>query len=262
MTPGVVRHARLALSIIAVVVAGASARPVTAQAGRTGTIVGHVRLMAAAPPSPPIRMGADPACAAIYRARGETPVHPLVIRSADGGLANAFIDVEGTFPATPVPSTQVVLDQKDCMFSPRVMGARAGQTLEIHNSDRTSHNAHATTSQKNAFNISQPVPGMVTKVALKSAERMLRVRCDIHGWMLGYIGVMPHPYWAVSDTGGAFRIASVPAGRHTIRIWHERYGEQTMTVTVQSGQTATVDFTYLGSERPQAALYRELVIPG
>src|SRR5688572_30631172 len=152
-----------------------------AQEARTGTIEGHVRLTAAAPANPVIRMGADPVCAALHRARGSQPVHQIVVRSADGGLANVFVSLQGSFPATPVPRDPVTLDQQGCVFTPRVIGARAGQTLQVKNSDMTTHNVHAVTKSGNAFNVSQPVAGIVSRVPLKNAETMLRVRCDIHG---------------------------------------------------------------------------------
>jgi hypothetical protein len=236
-------------------------RGATAQTAASGAIAGHVRLAAPAPPNPVIRMGADPVCAQLNRVGGGEPRHPIVMRAADGGLANAFVRLEGSFPSTPAPQNPVTLDQQGCMFTPRVIGARAGQMLQVKNSDMTAHNVHGITAHGNSFNVSQPLAGMISKVALKNAETMLRVRCDIHGWMIGYVGVVAHPYFAVSDTGGGFRIANVPPGKYTLRSWHERYGEQTRTVEVIPGKTTVVDFGYSGTEKPGAARARDLVLP-
>jgi hypothetical protein len=235
-----------------------SAARLSAQGAATGTIAGHVRLTAPAPANPLIRMGADPRCS--RSTRGQRLTQDVVLRSADGGLAYAFVHVQGKFAASPLPPEPVTIDQRNCLFVPRVVGARVGQTLRITNSDATAHNLHSA-SQINAFNTSQPQQGMVYTFQLKADEVMMRIRCDIHGWMTTYVGVTTHPYFAVSGIDGAFTIARVPAGRHTIQVWHERYGVLTRTVDVKAGATATVDFSYTGKEKPSGAALRELVIP-
>jgi plastocyanin len=251
------RATALALAIGALTGAPSAAR-LSAQPAATGTIAGHVRLAGPAPANPLIRMGADPRCSSATR--GQRLTQDVVLRSSDGGLANAFVHVQGKFAASPPPAEPVTIDQRNCLFVPRVVGARVGQTLRITNSDATSHNLHSA-SQNNVFNTSQPKQGMVYTFQLKADEVMMRVRCDIHGWMTTYVGVMGHPYFAVSGTDGAFTIARVPAGRHTIQVWHERYGVLTQTVDVKAGATATVEFSYTGKEKPASVALQELVIP-
>jgi hypothetical protein len=80
--------------------------------------------------------------------------------------------------------------------------------------------------------------------------------------MVSYVGVVAHPYFAVSGSDGAFRITGVPAGKYPIRVWHERYGRLTASVDVKAGQTATVDFAYKGTEQPSTAGIQDLVVPG
>jgi len=251
------RAAVLALASAALTVAPAAAR-LSAQGAATGTIAGHVRLAGPAPANPLIRMGADPRCS--RSTRGQRLTQEVVLRSADGGLANAFVHVQGTFAASSPPAEPVTIDQRNCLFVPRVVGARVGQTLRITNSDATAHNLHSA-SQKNVFNTSQPQQGMVYTFQLKADEVMMRIRCDIHSWMTTYIGVTGHPYFAVSGSDGAFMIARVPAGRHTIQVWHERYGVLTRTVDVKAGATGTVEFSYTGKEKPGGVALQELVIP-
>jgi hypothetical protein len=146
------------------------------------------------------------------------------------------------------------------MFTPRVSGARVGQGLRVTNSDATGHNVHSL-STRNEFNVSQTKTGMMNTFPLKNEDVMLRIKCDIHGWMVTYVGVVAHPYFAVSGTDGAFRITGVPAGKYPIRVWHERYGRLTANVDVKAGQTATVDFTYKGTEPPSTAGMQDLVVP-
>jgi hypothetical protein len=249
-----VTSAAAAFLLVAV---GPHAATPAAQAGG-GTIVGHVKLMSPSPANSMIRMGADPLCSKANA--GKRLTQDVVLRAADGGLANAFVDVQGKFPASPVPAMPVTIDQQGCMYVPRVVGARVGQTLKISNSDPTAHNLHSL-SLTNGFNVSQPHAGMVYTFQLKSEDVMMRLKCDIHPWMFAYVGIASHPYVALSGADGAFRITGVPPGKYPIRVWHERYGRLTANVEVKAGQTATVDFTYRGTEQPSTAGIQELVVP-
>jgi hypothetical protein len=181
---------------------------------------------------------------------GKRVIQEAVMTSADGGLANTFVRVQGTFPGRPVPTEPVIIDQRGCVYTPRVGGARVGQTLEVHNSDPLMHNVHSLSAGGNSFNIGQPVAGMVYKFQLKDEELVLRLTCDVHRWMTAYIGVVSHPYFAVSSGDGAFEIANLPVGTYTIQAWHERYGDLSQSVTIRPGATTTVDFAYAGTEKP------------
>jgi len=236
----------------------ATTTPVSGQAGM-GTIVGHVKYMGPTPVNPIIRMGADPKCNKLYV--GKRPTSQTFVVTADGGMANVLVDVDGSFPNAPASTTPVVIDQKDCMYVPRVIGARIGQTLQVKNDDITGHNVHSLSMAGNNFNTSQPMPGMVFEYKLKAGE-MLHIKCDIHAWMNSYVGIVDNPYFAVTGTAGSFTIANVPAGKQTIRVWHEAMGPQTQTVDVQAGTMTTVDFTYMPGQKPAAgAAVRELVVP-
>jgi hypothetical protein len=179
-------------------------------------------------------------------------VQQIVLQSADGGLANVFVTLKGTFPKTAPPSAPVVIRQVKCADSPRVVGAMVGQTLRIVNSDTLAHETHAVTAAGNSFMVTQPHSDMVFDYVLKSPEEMLRLACEVHRWMVAYVGVEPHPYFDVTDQGGAFTIVNVPAGRQQIRAWHERYGWLTKTIDVKPGGTTTIDFAYTGKEQAGA----------
>ena len=131
-------------------------------------------------------------------------------------------------------------------------GLRLGQTLAIKNSDALLHNVHSLSGRGNGFNIGQPLAGMVYKATPKEAETMLHLSCDIHSWMTAYVGIVNHPYFAVTGKNGAFEIRDVPAGRYTLQTWHELYGELKQAVVVTAGGTATADFKYSAPE-PAAA---------
>jgi plastocyanin len=227
--------------------------------GTGGTIKGHVHLSGKLPGNPIIRMGMDPMCAQINR--GTQVVQEAVVASADGSLANVFVEVQGKFPQTPVPTVPMTIDQRGCVFRPRVVGARVGQTLQIRNSDAWLHNVHSLSSLRNVFNVGQPKDGTVYPFPLKDVEVMLRLKCDVHSWMTAYVGVVNHPYFAVSGNTGTFEIANVPPGTYTVQAWQERYGRLTQTVRVAAGAVANVDFTYTGNEKPPTAGVEDLTLP-
>jgi plastocyanin len=237
----------LTAAILAAMAASGPGRSAAAQAAGRGTIKGQIRLTGKLPGNSIIRMGMDPMCARLNA--GKRVIQETVAATIDGSLANAFVKLEGTFPGTPVPTTPVTLDQSACLYHPRVLGARVGQLLQVRNSDDLLHNVHGLSTRGNDFNISEPKAGMVQQFKLKD-EEILRVKCDVHSWMTAYIGIVNHPYFAVSDTGGRFEIANVPAGTHVISVWQERYGWLKQTVRVRAGATATANFTYTGEEKP------------
>jgi len=192
-------------------------------------------------------MGLDPMC--VKMNPGRRVVQEEVVTSADGGLSNAFVRLQGSFPRTAPPAEPVTIDQRSCIYTPRVVGARVGQTLQVRNSDPMFHNVHSLSAGPNGFNVGQPGAGMLHQFRLRDEEIMLRLKCDVHRWMTSYIGVVSHPYFAVSGMGGAFEIANVPAGTYTIQTWHERYGSLTRPVRVTAGGTAQVDVAYTGAEK-------------
>jgi plastocyanin len=231
----------VAATLTATAIGSGVRTPVAAQSP-TGTIDGKVRLNGPAVPSAIIRMGADPYCAELFR--GKRPIQDTTVLSKDGGLANVFLSLSGTFPPSPVAAEPVTINQEACTYHPRVVGARVGQTLEIRNSDMTLHNIHSLSKNGNDFNVSEPVKGMVQKFKLDHEEVMLQIKCDAHRWMTDYVGVVNHPYFAVSADGGTFKITGVPAGPQTVQAWHEAYGTLTKTVDVKPGATTSVDLTY------------------
>jgi uncharacterized protein with beta-barrel porin domain len=130
------------------------------------------------------------------------------------------------------------------LYHPRVIGLMVGQTLAIRNSDSLLHNIKALGKANRPFNISQPAAGMTTDRTFSAPEVMVPLECSVHGWMHAYLGVLPHPFFAKTGEDGTFTIANLPAGTYTIDVWHEAFGSQTATVTVQDDQTQTADFSY------------------
>lgn len=213
-----------------------------------GTIKGLVRLTGAPPGNPIIRMGLDPMCSQMNA--DKRVIQEVVSTDAHGNLANVFVRLRGAFPETPVPSQPVTIDQRTCMYAPRVIGVRVGQTLQVRNGDPIPHSVHSVSKLGNSFDVTMPSGGAPFSFKPKQEEVMLRISCDLHKWMTAYVGVVTNPYFAVSGQGGTFEIDKVPPGTYTMEAWQEEYGLVTKTVRVAAGGTATVDFAYVGNGKP------------
>ena len=207
----------------------------------TATVTGTVRFDGEPPRGRPIVMGADPKC----EAKHDAPVvDQAVLVGDDGGLGNVLVRVLWTGGPVGAPSEPKVLDQNGCLYTPRVVGVQTGQTLEILNSDELLHNVHSTSTTNPAFNRAMPAAITETKVTFEQPEDAFLVKCDVHPWMASYVAVLDHPFHAVSGADGSFEIGGLPAGTYQVEAWHERFGSQTTTVTVEEGGAATADFTF------------------
>ena len=212
--------------------------------GTAGKLHGRIVYQGPKPTRQVIDMQSDITCKQEY---GAKPVYddPVVV-GKEGGLANAFVYVQAglegkTFEPVKDP---VVLDQHGCMFSPRALGVRAGQPLDLRNSDKVSHNVHPMPKNNREWN-EQQSPGTPDAVhRFARTEVMIPVKCNIHQWMHAYIGVVEHPYFAVTGPDGSFDLTNVPPGDYTLAVWHEKLGDQTKQVHLAASANEAVDFTY------------------
>lgn len=165
----------------------------------------------------------------------------------DGRLRNVLVRVskglEGkSFP--PPSEEPVILDQKNCLYEPRVIAARVGQKVDILNSDPTFHNVKAITKENADFNIAMPSQNdRITRIFDKP-ELFLQTKCSVHPWMSAYIAVIEHPYFSVTNEAGEFAIRDLPPGEYTLDAWHEVFGTQSKKVTVAAKGNAPLEFTF------------------
>ena len=143
-----------------------------------------------------------------------------------------------------VPTARVTLDQKGCHYSPHVVGVRTGQTLVVTNSDDTMHNVHAVPTANSEWTKSQALKNMADEKVFTAREVMVPFKCDVHNWMHAYVGVMEHPYFAVTRDGGKFELANLPAGTYTVEAWHEKLGTQTQSVTIGEKESKEITFSF------------------
>jgi hypothetical protein len=210
----------------------------------SATIKGVVKFTGTAPQNPVIDMAEEPACKDKHSG---TPRQPIVVANSSGGLGNVFVYVKSGIPAGAqytAPSGDVELDQEGCLYEPRVIGMMVGQKLKIKNSDPVLHNIKAMAKVNRPFNISQPTKDLETERTFTSSEVMIPFECNVHGWMHAYAGVLPHPFYATTGADGSFSIEKLPAGSYTIEFWHEKFGAQTVQITVNEGETKTADYTF------------------
>jgi plastocyanin len=139
---------------------------------------------------------------------------------------------------SPPPAAPVPMDQKDCVFVPRVVIVPASGTVEFLNSDRLLHNLHSVSKDNPSFNRTQP-KGRTIPITFAKPE-FVRVDCDLHSWMRGWVVVIPHPFYALTDAQGRFKLDNVPPGQYTLRSWHERLGESSRPVTLAAEGAAPV----------------------
>lgn len=206
-----------------------------------GTIRGTISFTGTPPAPEPIDMSAEPDCASAY---SEAPTAETVLAD-DGTLANVFVYIREGLTGSFGPSSEVVnINQEGCRYIPHVVGVQTGQPFTFQNSDGLLHNVKANPTANRPFNMSQPNDMTSSERTFNAAEIMVPVVCDVHGWMNMYMGVVEHPYFSVSSDDGTFEIGNVPPGTYTVEAWHERYGTQTMEVTVAPNGEATADFAY------------------
>jgi len=141
------------------------------------------------------------------------------------------------------------VDQKDCMYEPRMQGVVAGSEIVIKNGDATLHNVHTFKGTETWFNQAQPKGSEAIKKEMPEENKVVKFICDVHPWMRGFAVVTDHPFFAVSGKDGSFTIEKVPAGEYDIEAWHSNYGLKTAKVKVEDGKTAEVKFAYDGTEK-------------
>src|SRR5690349_2106227 len=167
-------------------------------ASTAGSIAGKITLTGAAPAAERIRMSSDPVC---VEGAGPNPQSDAVLIGADGALQNVFVYIKSGLDAGysfDTPTEPVVLDQKGCTYAPRVLGVRVNQPLTVSNDDATFHNVHALPKTNQEFNQGLTSKGDRLAKTFTAPEVMVRFKCDVHGWMAAYVGVVAHPYFAVT----------------------------------------------------------------
>ena len=208
------------------------------------SVTGTVTFDGKAPTLKPLTMDADPTCAKKHS--GPVPSEMLVLGPSNT-MGNILVYVSKGIPAGktyPAPKTPVVLDQNGCQYKPHVMGIMVGQPYRILNSDGILHNIHSLPKVNSQFNKPMPATLKETTTQFDKPEPVFQIKCDVHPWMMAYMGVFTHPFYSVTAADGKFTISGLDPGTYEITAWHERLGTQVATVTVGASDTKTQNFKF------------------
>lgn len=221
--------------------------------GNEAAITGTVYYSGVPPKTRRIDMSADPSC-------GKINFRPVTqdMQVSRGRVRNAFVYIRSGYPLDALtfetPSRVLAIDQRGCAFRPRVLGVQVNQTIEVRNSDPTTHNVHHVPRNNPEWNQSQRPGAAPLIIRFPQPDVMVPVKCNQHPWMRSYVGVLTHPFFSVTNELGAFKIEGLPPGRYTIVVWHERLGEQAREVTVYANAHKKMEFRFRAKDYPD--LYR------
>jgi plastocyanin len=204
-----------------------------------GSISGTVKFKGTAPAPKKLEVSKD------KEVCGKSPKVDQSLVVNNGNLANAVVTITDIKTGKKIDTKKVTLDQKECEYHPHVLAFPAGTTVEILNPDGILHNVHSYSKVNSPFNMAQPKFKKTLDVKIDKPEA-IEVKCDVHGWMHGWLVATESPYVAVTDNSGNFKLTDVPAGSYTVEVWHEKLGKNTQKVTVKAKEDAKVSFEVAG----------------
>jgi plastocyanin len=156
-----------------------------------------------------------------------------------GNLVNAVVYITDIKKGKKMEPAKVTLDQKECEYHPHVLAFPVGSTVEILNPDGILHNVHSYSQKNQPFNMAQPKFKKTLSVKIEKPEA-INLKCDVHGWMSGWLFAAENPYFGVTDNSGMVKLGDVPPGSYTVEVWHETLGKTTQKVTVKAKEEAKV----------------------
>jgi plastocyanin len=162
----------------------------------------------------------------------------VLIRITKGNEGKTF-ELNQTQPA--------ILDQKGCLYHPRVIGVRVGQKVEFVNSDEIFHNVRSITTENQKFNMAMPRKNQKEVKIFNKPEIFMQAKCSVHPWMGAYIAIMDHPFFDVSKEDGSFEIKQLPEGKYKIEAWHEIFGKLENDIEIKNQETLNLNFTFKGT---------------
>jgi hypothetical protein len=201
----------------------------------SGTIEGRVTLAGSPRPEAKIALELHPT---IQEAHPDGLTTRRYEVGENGGLRNVLVFLRGDFgnQQSELLEKPMVLEHAKGLFQPYVSGIRAGQPLELRNTDRCTFNAVATANRE--FNYA-----FTASCSFTNAEVPIKFKCDTHPWNYAYVGVFSHPFFTTTDQDGSFKLDAVPAGRYTLEIFHPATGKTAQEVVVENQKAANVVFS-------------------
>ena len=229
------------LSILAAGVFGAC------QAAAAADIIGVITLTGTPPAetdlAPFISDNSD--CAAMYQGKKMPTTHFFVV-GPKGEFADVVVSLKDvTGKSTGAGAQPVVLDQKDCVYTPQILAIQTGQKLLVRNSDMCIHTIdfEPTVPGNQSHSDAQMAGAADLPYTFQKPEMFITFKCGVHKWMRAWVSVFDSPYFSVSGQDGKFVIKNVPPGKYTVEANHRKLGAQTQEVEV-ADKDVTVNFTF------------------
>jgi plastocyanin len=206
-----------------------------------GSIHGTVIFEGDPPTQPTLKRDGEPKCS-------QARVDEAVVVT-HGKLRDVVVRIKnGTMGKHDAPKQPVLLDQKDCMYAPRVVGIVAGQPLAVRNSDGVFHNVWGVLAGKELWNKPQSpaAPDLAFDPSKAQPGDVVELKCGVHPWMHAYVAVQDHPFFAVTDQDGKFAIDGLAPGKYELEAWHPVLGTKTISVEIGKGKRGqvTARFSY------------------
>jgi plastocyanin len=144
----------------------------------------------------------------------------------------------------PGQPTVDVVDQVDKEFVPYVKPLRLGSQVRFPNKDDIQHHVYSFSPAKK-FEL--PLyRGTPAQPVLFDKPGVVKLGCNIHDWMVGYLYVTDAPYFGKTASSGSVELDRLPQGRYRVWVWHPRMtGSEADTVKevdVQATGTASLEW--------------------
>ena len=217
----------------------------TSDTHKHGSLVGNVKYQGSVPGKKPLKMDADPVCGASH---DEKVLSESFIVDEDMNLKNVIVWLKDVKYDGPALTETAVLDQKGCVYTPHVMAVMKNQPVLIKNSDATLHNIHSMAKVNKQFNFAMPKVVKEKETSFGEVEEPFYIKCDVHPWMKSWVLVQDHPYFAVTDGKGNFKIENIPPGTYEVIAWQEKFKMSrsiVKSITIEDSIETTQDFTFV-----------------
>lgn len=204
-----------------------------------GTITGNVKFVDSPPKLAPVKVTKDQDYC------GETLPNESYLIDTNGGFKNVVVFLEAFQPVPTDPQRLNMIENTGCRYAPRVLAMQKGERLRVKNNDPKLHIPHSYLNEKTVFMLSLPFKNSILDATQKIRDAgILKLVCDTHAWMLGFVHVFDHPFFAVTDEKGAFSIPNIPPGTYTLKAWHEDAGVRSQEVVVSESGDIRVNFEF------------------